>query len=822
MEKNITFVEKMAKKMNPFFSLLIIVLIGPTLHLSMVSAATTITIDGKGDGRTFEGVGACSANATSKLVIDYPEPYRKDILDYLFKPNFGACLQHLKVEIGGGYNTIGSEPSFARTREEMSSPDFNRGYEYWLMKEAHDRNPNIYLDGLWWTFPTWVSGFSQDAANYVVKFIQGAKSQWGLDMDYIAGCRNEKKWDDSKSTHRDWVVNMLRPTLNKNGLSNVKIAIADGYYGTNWSECNQIVKDTALADATYAACSHYPQGAVTPNALKINKPLWASEDFGVPGDWQWGFDFATEINRNYVNGKMTKTEAFCLLNSFYDNFVASGTGVMRANRPWSGYYEVSPVVWCIAHTTQFAKPGWKYLDSGCGNLPGGGNNYYVTLKNPGNSDYSIIIVNSNDNEMIKFNLAGGLSTGKIHVWISNSSKQFVHSQDITPVNGSFSIKVVPGTIYSLTTTTGQQKGMASNAIPADLPFHTTFSDNFDNYVVGATPKYFLDMNGTFEVTQIPGESKSLRQVIPQGQIGEPWRKQEFAPFTLIGDETWTDYTVSVNCLIEDSGVVKVMGRINHQICWNVYDPNGYILSADNIGRWNLFVYDTPGGGDQVRTDLASGTSSIRANTWHNLKLQFAGNNIKAFIDGAQVASVTDNTSWIGLAGVGTNWNTARFDNFQIKNANSGGIVSGATYKIENVNSDKVVQIDDSSMANSAHVTQWEWAGGQDNQKWIISSVGSIFYKIINAHSGKAMEVNGVSTANGGIIDQGTFLGHDNQLWQIVPVRYGYELICKNSFSIFTGFKVMQVDQQSTANGANANQSGLVNQKNQIWQLVKLK
>lgn len=206
-----------------------------------------------------------------------------------------------------------------------------------------------------------------------------------------------------------------------------------------------------------------------------------------------------------------------------------------------------------------------------------------------------------------------------------------------------------------------------------------------------------------------------------------------------------------------------------------------------------------------------------------MKLQFAGSNIKAFIDGTQVASVIDNTSWIGLTGLGTSWNTARFDNFKVTNASSGRIVSSATYKIQNVNSGKIAQIDGSSVADSAHVTQWEWAnGGNDNQKWIITSVGSIFYKIINVHSRKAMEISGVSTADGGILDQGTFLGHDNQLWQIVPVRYGYELICKNSFSIFTGFKVMQVDKQFIANGANLNQSGLVNQKNEIWQLVKMK
>lgn len=159
----------------------------------------------------------------------------------------------------------------------------------------------------------------------------------------------------------------------------------------------------------------------------------------------------------------------------------------------------------------------------------------------------------------------------------------------------------------------------------------------------------------------------------------------------------------------------------------------------------------------------------------------------------------------------------------MKNASSGRIVSGATYKIQNINSGKVAQINGSSTADGANVTQWDWLnGGRDHQKWMITGVGSIFYKIINLHSGKALEIKDASTADGGRVDQGTFLGHDNQLWEIVPVRYGYVLINKNSFSIFTGFKVIQVDQQSTANGAAINQRGLVNQKNEIWQLVKLK
>ena len=53
-------------------------------------AKITVVVDSKSPGRIFDGLGALSAGASSALLIDYPEPQRSDILDFLFKPQFGA------------------------------------------------------------------------------------------------------------------------------------------------------------------------------------------------------------------------------------------------------------------------------------------------------------------------------------------------------------------------------------------------------------------------------------------------------------------------------------------------------------------------------------------------------------------------------------------------------------------------------------------------------------------------------------------------------------------------------------------------------------
>lgn len=77
--------------------------------------------------------------------------------------------------------------------------DYARGYEWWLLQEAKARNPAIKTYGLPWAFPQWVSCNSgsldnctnspydrpQQTADYITSWVQGAKSVYGVDVDYI-------------------------------------------------------------------------------------------------------------------------------------------------------------------------------------------------------------------------------------------------------------------------------------------------------------------------------------------------------------------------------------------------------------------------------------------------------------------------------------------------------------------------------------------------------------------------------------------------------------------------------------------------------------
>ncbi len=629
---------------------------------------TTVTVDGHGTGRIFDGIGALSAGASSRLLIDYSEPYRSQILDYLFKPDYGAALQHLKAEIGADVNsTDGSEPSFARTRAEMAHPDFSRGYEWWLMREAEKRNPNIILDSLAWGAPGWVGNghfYSQDMANYAAKFIEGARTAYQLNVQYT-GIWNERPYEAS-------YIPLLKRALRANHLT-TRVVCCDLYTQEHpWSIAGKMANDPKLREAVDVIGVHAPDviagTTVSGAALKSGKPLWASEDEffyytrSLPRRWSpFAESLAMLYNLNYIRDRITATEIWSPVTSYYDDLAAPGSGLMLANTPWSGHYEVLPMIWVTAHTTQFAQPGWHYIDSACGYLASGGT--YVTLKSPSGNDYSIVIetITATRPQRAKFRLTGGLAEGAVHVWETNNAKTFEHVADISPHDDSFSVTLDSDSLYSLTTTTGQGKGTATPPPPKPFPF--PYEDNFESTLVGRSPHYFADQDGAFEVhrcTDRPGHC--LEQVITRKPI--PWGPLP-DPYTFLGSSDWRDYSVSVDAMLDGSGRITLLGRIDDADVFKdpkAPFPSGYVLLVRQDGRWDLdsAQYKLP------TVKLATGKVRFGLGKWHHLELNFRGPHIRASIDGVDVAHVTDTRDAHGMAGIGSGWNRAEFDNFAVR------------------------------------------------------------------------------------------------------------------------------------------------------------
>jgi hypothetical protein len=607
-------------------------------------APTVVHLDGGKEGRTFEGVGALSAGGASRLVIDYPEPVRSQILDLLFKPHYGAAFQHLKVEVGGDVNsTMGSEPSHMHQRDDENH---SRGYEWWLMKEAKRRNPAVLLDCLEWGTPGWIGDgkfYSQDNADYLVKFIQGVKSVHGLQMDFV-GIWNERAYDTA------W-IKLLRKTLDRNDLKSVKIVAADEI--TTWTIADKMKDDPELAAAIDVVGVHYPNYKSTPTAQACGKSLWSTEDgWGSKGGWAGAAMVGKMLNRNYIEGKMTKTVVWGLLTSYYDGWSWPDCGILHASYPWSGYYYVHPALWATAHTTQFAEPGWKYLDGdACGLLAPGGS--YVTLKSADGKDYSVVVetFDAKQPQTVSFQLAGGLSSGDIHVWRTNPRAQFVRLDDLKVADASFTVTLDPNSMYSFTTTTGQQKG--EPPILTQKPFPMPYKDDFESAPVAAEGKYFAAMSGSFEIAvRAVGKGKCLRQMTPQPGIHWTYDPE---PETFLGAPDWSDYTVAADVHLEKTGSVGIFGRVTllpQETKW----LDGYCLKVDQVGKWELKTH---------KAQLATGKIDFNAEKWHRMEMSFSGDSIRVRLDGAELAEVRDTTFRAGMAGLGTGWNVADFDNFVV-------------------------------------------------------------------------------------------------------------------------------------------------------------
>lgn len=100
--------------------------------LTALADTQTVRITNLQQGKRFDGIGAVNGGvATSVLLKDYPEPQRSQILDLVYKPQFGASVNAMLADIpGDGNSTQGSIPSHSHQRGDFN---FMQGYMWWVL-----------------------------------------------------------------------------------------------------------------------------------------------------------------------------------------------------------------------------------------------------------------------------------------------------------------------------------------------------------------------------------------------------------------------------------------------------------------------------------------------------------------------------------------------------------------------------------------------------------------------------------------------------------------------------------------------------------------
>ncbi len=800
---------------------------GSTPVFAATTPSTAITLDGNAAGRIFDGIGGISGGGgTSRLLIDYPAHQQSQILDYLFRPNYGASLHILKCEIGSDTDTTnGAEASHMRTRTDQN---YERGYEWWLMEQAKARNSSIKLYGLEWGAPGWFTPdidpsnafWSNDNINYLINWISHAQSDHGLFIDYLGG-HNESGYNIT------W-YETLRTALNNAGFTKTKIVGAD----STWSIAGDLSTNPAFSAVIDIVGTHYPCGYLgnystcnsTPTAESLNKPLWASENGSE--DYNAGAEaLARALNRGYIDGKMTSLINWSLIAAWYSTLPFAGDGLMLADEPWSGHYEIGKSIWVMAHTGQFTQPGWQYLDSACGYLGGSkSNGSYVTLKSTNNTDYSIIIetLDATAAQTFSFTVTGGLSTHAVHVWATNlnstnSQDYFVHQQTIALNQGTLSLTLEPGYLYSLSTTNGQHKGSAVGPNSAPLGLH--YQENFDSYATGTLARYFSDINGAFETAAAGGgrTGNAYRQVITTAPIA--WVKS-FSPTTIVGDPNWAHYEVSVDILLEQAGWVELLGCANSSsIFTSSPSMAAYHFQISDTGAWTLYRVDAYSN----QTQLASGQNlqagvptPLGFNIWHTLTLSFAYGVVQASLDSDVVATVYDAVYPGGQAGLSVSeWINAQFDNFVVnpKGSSHPNGNGNTAYTITNRNSGQALEIPAASITLPAAVADQNLYTYTQNQQWTFVALEGNYDKISNLQSGLVLEDLSSVTTTGSPIGQNPWSGGYNQQWSLVPASNGYTFIVNRLSGL-----VLEVPAQSTNPGAQVDQFTNNGGTNQQWSI----
>jgi hypothetical protein len=787
--------------------------IAPTAAPAHAATVTTaITVNGTSSGRTFDGIGAISGGGgNTRLLTDYPATQRGQILDYLFKPGYGADLQILKVEVGGDTNsTDGAEASIEHTRGTISC---DNGYEWWLMEQAKARNPSIKLYALAWGAPGWIgsgSFWSTDMINYLISWL-GCAKQHGLTIDYLGGW-NERGYNAS------W-YETLHSTLAADGYA-TKVVGAD----SDWSIATAMSTDSALKAAVDIVGVHYPCGYLsdgsscpsTSAALSLGKQLWASEN-GSEDAETGAAAVARAINRGYIDGKMTAFINWPVVASIYQNLNFNSDGLITANQPWSGAYTVGRSAWAIAQTTQFTSPGWQYLDSATGYLGGAkSNGSYVSYAAADRSAWSTVFetMDATASQTVTLSVTGGLPSGTLHVWSTDLSSpggatpHMVQDADVTASSGVYQLTLAPGHIYTVTTTTGQGAGTATGPERSQLAL--PYSDSFSGYTAGQEATYFTTMNGAFQAASCAGgrSGECLRQMAPTTPIR--WTNESGdQPYTIMGDRGWSNYTVSASVLLEQPGsAAEILGRVGTQ-ARNNNGLNAYHLRLADTGAWSLLKTD----GSWTWTTLASGTvTAPGTGTWHNLALFFQGTTITAKIDSATIATVTDSSYAGGLAGLGTaGYYPVQYANFSVTTGTP--VTLSGNYTIVNVNSVDLLDASGAGTANGTPIIQWPSTGGT-NQEWTLTANSAGYYTITGVGSGKALDIPNATTWPGTQLDLWTANGGANQQWQIVPAGNGTYTIESRS----NGY-LADVSGASTASGATIGQWTANGNTNQQWKLV---
>ena len=650
-------------------------------------------------GVVFDGVGVVAAGGAARLLFDYDPAVQSRVLDALFLPAAvgGLGAQLLRVEIGGDCAVLsGAEPAHERFQGEPSQAA-TRGTQVWLALQAQARNAAIKVLAVPQAWPGWLAanpgvdlspfGAPQRAAAYVADWVAAAAAA-GLRVDFVGVY--DGFWDGALSPA---YVKALRQELNARGggVAACGIVCGDGASPAAWACSKAAESDPLLAEAVAAFGEHV---APAPEAALAGWPAkgrWVTSfASGRDANLRDAADLASELNRAALVANVTGFLSFSAVSASYNTLPGFRTGAVDAPQPWSGFWDITPSWYALAHTAQFNQPGFVMLNStlGSGELYRGGT--YVTRVDPARSGkFSVVIATmggdgaagSSVSELASFRLGGSLLAGAqaygnaVDAWTTcfggggglNASFFEKSSLELFVQGGpdadTVSLWLEPNCVVTLTTVPGAAPAPPPGSTPAvPTAFFGRSGANFSDRSLGLPGALWADVHGAFEVVDSAAAGGSALQQV--AQLPRPLSAAAglatavLRPHTVLGDATWRDADATVRFFLP--GVQDCVGLGLRVSSFND-SAAGTLGVADGSGVWlGVCAAGSSGGGtsgwstgaptgnwvllsnlDLRRDAVEAGplVTPLLPGTWHTLRLVLRGDSAVCLLDGAVLARV---------------------------------------------------------------------------------------------------------------------------------------------------------------------------------------
>jgi glucosylceramidase len=351
---------------------------------------TTIMVDIDKTFQTIEGFGGAFTDASAIIFSKMPEEKQQEFLTACFDPQNGNAYTLCRTTIHScdysdeqyTYDDVPGDKDLKNFTIEH-----DRKYRIDFIKRAlKTANGNIKIFASPWSPPSWMKTnnemlhggklkpeYFQTWADYFVKYIEAYKKEgipiWGLTV------QNEpmavQVWESCIFTaeeERDFVRDYLGPTLQKNGLSDVKLMIWDHNRGIMYQRAEVVYDDPEASRYVWGTAYHWYIGDHFDNVRMVHdafpdKKLIYTEA-GMRGDWPT----ALRLAKNMIIDLNNWTNGWTFWNFLLDENRgprhAGGTGpgmsIVTFNTQ-TGELIFNPPHYYFGHFSRFIKPGAKRI-----------------------------------------------------------------------------------------------------------------------------------------------------------------------------------------------------------------------------------------------------------------------------------------------------------------------------------------------------------------------------------------------------------------------------------------------------------------------------